>query len=105
EPSERGLEHAALLAHHYSRSDDHGKAVEALLAAAHEAGLVPPYRVAPEYYRQAWQLAETILGEREDGSHHRAALEAAHGLTRLAVYFGVTDLDGAGPAGAGGGGA
>ena len=44
---------------------------------------VPSYRVAADYYRQAWQLAETMLGEREDGSHHRAALEAAHGLARL----------------------
>jgi len=93
EPSERGLEHAALLAHHYSRSDARGKAVEALLAAAREAGQVPSYRVAADYHRQAWELAETILGEREDGSHHRAALEAAHGLTRLVVYFGVADID------------
>jgi class 3 adenylate cyclase len=93
EPTERGVEQAALLAHHYSRSDAHGKALEALLAAGHEAGQVPSYRVAAEYQRQAWQLAETILDEREDGIYHRAALEAAHGLARLAVYFGVADID------------
>ncbi len=93
EPSERGLEHAALLAHHYSHSDDHGRAVQALLAAAREAGQVPSYRVAAEYCRQAWQLAETILGEREDGSHHRAALEGAIGVARLAVFFGVADIE------------
>jgi class 3 adenylate cyclase/tetratricopeptide (TPR) repeat protein len=93
EPAERGLEHAALLAHHYAHSDDHGKAVEALLGAAREAAQVPSYRVAADYYRQTWQLAETILGEREDGSHHRAALEAAHGVARLEVYFGVADIE------------
>jgi class 3 adenylate cyclase/tetratricopeptide (TPR) repeat protein len=93
EPTERGLEHAALLAHHYARSDDHAKAVEALLGAARAAGQVPSYRIAADYYRQAWQLAETVLGEREDGSLHRAALEAAHGLARLEVFFGVADIE------------
>jgi class 3 adenylate cyclase len=93
DPIERGLEHAALLAHHYTRGDDQGKAVNALLAAGREAGQVPSYRVAAEYQRQAWQLAETILGEREDRTYQRAALEAAHGLARLAVYFGVTEID------------
>jgi class 3 adenylate cyclase/tetratricopeptide (TPR) repeat protein len=93
EPTERGLEHAALLAHHYSRGDDHGKAVRALLAAGHEAGLAPSYRVAAEYQRQAWELAESILGERDDDTYHRAALEAAHGLARLVVYFGVAEID------------
>jgi hypothetical protein len=67
--------------------------VEALLGAAREAVQVPSYRVAAEYYRQAWQLAESILGEREDGSHHRAALEAVHGIARLEVYFGVVDIE------------
>jgi class 3 adenylate cyclase/tetratricopeptide (TPR) repeat protein len=93
EPAERGLEHAALLAHHYARSDDQAKAVEALLGAARAAGQVPSYRIAAEYFRQAWQLAETALAEREDGSLHRAALEAAHGLARLEVFFGVADID------------
>jgi len=93
DPAERGLEHAALLAHHYTRGDDQGKAVHALLAAASEAGQAPSYRVAAEYQRQAWQLAETILGERgDDETYQRAALEAAHGLARLAVYFGVTEI-------------
>ncbi len=93
EPAERRLEQAALLAHHYARSDAHAKAVEALLGAAREAVEVPSYRIAAEYYRQAWQLAETILGEREDGTHHRAALEAAHGVARLEAYFGVAEID------------
>src|SRR5262249_2763406 len=85
EPAERGLENATLLAHHYARSDNHGKAVETLLRAAHEAMEVPSYRAAAGYYRQAWQLAETILGEREDGSNHRAALQGALGFARLEV--------------------
>src|SRR4029453_12934126 len=92
EPAERGLEQAALLAHHFSRSDNHAKAVEALLGAAHEAGQAPSYRVAAEYHRQARQVADTILGEREDGSHHRAALEGAKGLAGPAATFRVAHI-------------
>ena len=49
EPTERGLEHAALLAHHYGRSDDRGKAVQALLGAAREA----PREMSPTPRRAA----------------------------------------------------
>src|SRR5262249_56628067 len=49
--------------------------------------------VAAEYQRQAWELAESILGERPDDTYNRAALEAAHGLARLVVYFGVAEIE------------
>ncbi len=93
DPLTRGVDAAALLAHHYTRSDNHAKAVEALLHAARETEQVPSYRAAADYYRQAWELAEAVLGEREDGSHHRAALEASVALARLEVFFGVADVD------------
>src|SRR4030095_2489291 len=46
----------------------------------------------------AWPTSKVAGGAparaaREAGSHHRAALEAAQGLARLAVYFGVADID------------
>ncbi len=91
--SERGPGHAALLAHHYVHSDNQAKALDALLQAAREAAQVPSYRVAGEQYRQAWRLAESLLGEGEGGSRHRAALEATLGVSRLAVYFGAQDVD------------
>jgi class 3 adenylate cyclase/tetratricopeptide (TPR) repeat protein len=93
EPAGPGGEGAALRAHHYARSDNHAKAVAALLDAGREAEQVPSYGAAADHYRQAWQLAETVLGEREDGSHHRSALEAALGLARLEVFFGVADVE------------
>jgi tetratricopeptide (TPR) repeat protein len=89
---DRPAEHAALLAHHYAHSDDHVKAVDALLRAAREAERLPSYRVAAQYYRQAWQLAESVLGEREDGHFHHAALEGAAALARLTVFFGGDDV-------------
>ncbi|HEV7734371.1 MAG TPA: adenylate/guanylate cyclase domain-containing protein [Candidatus Binatia bacterium] len=89
---EPGPEHAALLAHHFARSDNHTKAVSALLRAAHDAEDIPSYRVAQNLYRQAWQLAESVLGEREDGHFHRAALEAIEATSRLTIFFGADDL-------------
>jgi len=91
--AERGPGHAALLAHHYVHSDNQAKAVDALLEAAHEAALVPSYRVAAEQYRQAWRLAETSIQSGEGGIGKRAALQATLGVSRLAVYFGASDFD------------
>jgi class 3 adenylate cyclase/tetratricopeptide (TPR) repeat protein len=91
--AEGGPGHAALLAHHYVRSDNQAKALDALLEAAHEAEQVPSYRVAAEQYRQAWRLAETMLGDGEAGSGHRAALRATLGVSRLAVYFGAANFE------------
>ncbi len=89
---EPGPEHTALLAHHYSRSDNHTKAVDALLRAAHDAEEIPSYGVANGLYRQAWQLAESVMGEREDGHFHRAALAAISAIARLTTFFGADDL-------------
>ncbi len=89
---EPGPEHSALLAHHYSRSDNHTKAVDALLVAARDTEEIPSYRVAFGFYRQAWQLAESVLGEREDGHFHQAALSAISAIARLTTFFGAEDL-------------
>ena len=89
----RGAEHAALMAHHWSRSDDQGKAVDALLRAAREAERVPSYKTAADLYRRTWLLAETLLGEGEDGRYHRIALDAIEGACRLTAFYGAIDLE------------
>jgi class 3 adenylate cyclase len=84
-----GPERSALLAHHWSRSDDRRKAAEALLAAARDAESVPSYRVAADFYRRAWEAAEAASGELPDDRLLRLALDATAGLSRLVVYFGL----------------
>jgi class 3 adenylate cyclase len=84
-----GPERSALLAHHWSRSEDRRRAAEALLAAARDAENVPSYRVAADFYRRAWEAAETASGELPDDRLLRLALEATAALSRLVVYFGL----------------
>jgi class 3 adenylate cyclase/tetratricopeptide (TPR) repeat protein len=84
-----GPERSALRAHHWSRSDDRGRAAEALLQAARDAESVPSYRTAADFYRRAWEAAEAASGEVPDDRHLRLALEATNGLSRLVVFFGL----------------
>ncbi len=84
-----GPERTALLAHHWSRSDDRRKAAEALLAAARDAEHVPSYGVAADFYRRAWEAAEAASGELPDDHLLRIALDATAALSRLVVYFGL----------------
>jgi class 3 adenylate cyclase/tetratricopeptide (TPR) repeat protein len=84
-----GPERSALRAHHWSRSDDRGRAAEALMQAARDAENVPSYRTAADFYRRAWEAAEAASGEVPDDRHLRLALEATNGLSRLVVFFGL----------------
>src|SRR5262249_42714935 len=84
-------ERSALLAHHYVRSDNREKAVEALLRAAREAEQVPSYRAAARFYREAWELAETGFGRNAERQLERVAVEAAIGLSRMRVIYNVPD--------------
>jgi tetratricopeptide (TPR) repeat protein len=88
-----GPERSALLAHHWSRSDDRARAAEALLAAARDAEDVPSYGVAADFYRRAWEAAEAASGELPDDRLLRMALEATAALSRLVVYFGLPLVD------------
>ncbi len=82
-------QHAALLAHHFARSDRADKAVPALLTAAREAEILPSYATAVDLYRQAWELAEAILADgRADGEARRWVLDATQGLARLTIIYG-----------------
>jgi class 3 adenylate cyclase/tetratricopeptide (TPR) repeat protein len=88
-----GPERSALLAHHWSRSDDRRRAAEALIAAARDAENVPSYNVAADFYRRAWEAAEAASGELPDDRLLRLALDATAALSRLVVYFGLPLVD------------
>jgi class 3 adenylate cyclase/tetratricopeptide (TPR) repeat protein len=92
-PGEATAERTALIAEHYAHGDDHAKAADYLLQAAREAEAVPSYGAAADFYRRAWQRAESVLGVREDGHFHAVAAEAAAGVSRMVVFFGASHLD------------
>ncbi len=85
----------ALLAHHFSRSDNRRKAVETLIRAAHQAENLPSYSAAAAFYRQAWELAEPMLAEagNADRDLKHAVMTATFGLVRVAVLYGPSHSD------------
>ncbi|MFQ5696784.1 MAG: AAA family ATPase [Myxococcota bacterium] len=84
DPAGKTPERAALLAHHWSRSDDRPRAVRALLVAALEAEAIPAFTTAFRFRTQAWTLAREWLlaGGVQSEADRRAALEAAIGVSR-----------------------
>ncbi len=80
----------ALLAHHFSRSDNRQKAIQALIRAAHHAETLPSYSAAVAFYRQAWELADAALAETggADRDLKHAVMTATFGLVRVAVLYG-----------------
>ncbi|MCK6553510.1 AAA family ATPase [Candidatus Binatia bacterium] len=89
---EANPERWAQLAHHFSRSDNRGRALEALLGAARSAERVPSYPSAAHFYRHAWNIATADAGDAGVGTT-RLALDAAVGLARMAVIYEVPGLD------------
>jgi class 3 adenylate cyclase/ABC-type lipoprotein export system ATPase subunit/tetratricopeptide (TPR) repeat protein len=92
--SDKTVEHAALLAHHFTRSDSRDKAIAALLRAGQGAERLPSYRLAVDFYRQAWELADAALRDAlspPDESLQHAAAEAALSLCRMTVIYSWTD--------------
>jgi len=83
-------ERSALLAHHFARSDNRDRAVEALLQAAREAAELPSYRSAAGFYRQAWELAEA--GGASDERARRTILQATQGFSSLTVLFNLPQV-------------
>src|SRR6185369_12757405 len=90
-----GPERSARLAHHWSLSDDRGRAAQALIVAARDAEQVPSYATAADFYRRAWEAAEAASGEIPDDANLRIALEATAALSRLVVAFGLPHVDAA----------
>lgn len=91
---ERTPERSALLAHHFARSANDQRAIEALLQAAVDAEKAPSYSASTRFYREAWDLAEGDLAGDGRTSIQKLALEAALGLARMVVLYNVADPDG-----------
>jgi class 3 adenylate cyclase len=82
----------ALLAYHFARGTDRRKGLEALLGAGRDAERLPSTRAAFDFFRQAWEVAEALLGEDGGEDVRRAALEAAMGVARVVVTYGLPHL-------------
>ena len=87
---ESSAERSALLAHHFARSDERDKAIEALLRAAADAERVPSYHAAREFYRAAWNMAAQALETVPDDGLRRHALSAALGFCHMSVIYAST---------------
>jgi len=75
-PGPMTAERSALLAHHFSRSDNRPKAIAALLHAGRDAEELPAYRTAVDLLRRCWELAETELAAGGGKGIRRSALQA-----------------------------
>ena len=95
EGADRDPERMALLAHHFARSDNRRKAIEALLRAAHRAEGLPSYTAAAAFFRQAWELADAALVEAggNDAELKHAVVDATFGVVRITVLYGPTHTD------------
>ncbi len=89
EATDDNPERHALLAHHYVRSDNRRKALDALLAAARHAESLPSYPTATDLYRQAWEVGYASLAEgaEVDDDFRKLVLEAGLQLCRMAVVY------------------
>jgi class 3 adenylate cyclase len=84
------LARPSLIAHHYALSENRAKAVETLLNAAAEAERLPSFHSALELQRQAWDIGEVALRERDgaDPRFRRWVMDATAGYARLTVMYG-----------------
>jgi class 3 adenylate cyclase/tetratricopeptide (TPR) repeat protein len=88
-PGAMTAERSALLAHHFSRSDNRPKAIAALLRAGRATEELPAYRTAVDLLRRCWELAEAELAAGGDDTIRRAALQATLALSRIGAIFGA----------------
>jgi tetratricopeptide (TPR) repeat protein len=89
-PGEANAERSALLAHHYTRSENRDKAITALLRAARDAERIPSFRTAARFYRTAYDLAEAVLaGGVTTAEAKRLVVETAMGILRMSVIYGI----------------
>ena len=92
-PGPMTAERSALLAHHFSRSDNRPKAIAALLHAGRDAEELPAYRTAVDLLRRCWELAETELAAGGGKGIRRSALQATLALARIGAIFGAYSHD------------
>ncbi len=94
-PGEETAERAALIAHHYVRSDNREKAVQALLHAARNAERVPSFSTAAQRYVQAWEILAADF-ERPTTPHtlQQLGLDAVIGIARMTVIYTTSEPPG-----------
>ncbi len=89
-PGEPNAERSALLAHHYTRSENREKAIGALVRAARDAERIPSFRTAARFYRSAYDLAEAALASNVATiERKRVVVETALGILRMSVIYGI----------------
>ncbi len=88
-PGDSVASRSALIAHHFSRTDDRARGLAALLQAGADAEAIPAFPTAAGFYEQAWDFAREMLATDDTSdATARQALEAARGLTRMLVLYG-----------------
>lgn len=85
---------SALLAYHYSRSDNRLKALETTLQAAAAAERVPSYDVAARLFQQAYALGEEEMTLNPQPAIERGLYTAVGALCRYLAMFGLGDMAG-----------
>jgi class 3 adenylate cyclase/tetratricopeptide (TPR) repeat protein len=79
------LSRSALVAHHFTRSENRAKGLAALVRAGSDAMQLPSYRAAADFFLRAW---ETSAGIDDDPALRPLILQAIIGLCSTVVVFG-----------------
>ncbi len=91
ESGQGGAARPALIAHHFSHSDDYENAVRATLSAAADAEKLPSYQTALDFYGEAWRLADAALSTNGDAdaseAMRRQLIAATLGYVRVSVRY------------------
>ncbi len=91
-PGEPTAERSALLAHHFTRSENRAKAIAALLRAARDAERIPSFRTASRFYHSAFDLADAALASGPaTADAKRLVVEAGTGILRMTVIYGIVE--------------
>lgn len=94
-PGEETAERAALIAHHYLRSENRAKAVQALLHAAQNAERIPSFSTAAQRYRQAWEVVATDFERTSTPvTLQQLGLDAVIGIARMTVIYTTSEPPG-----------
>lgn len=84
-PADAVPERAALMASHFARSDNHARAIDALIQAGRDAEQRASWSVAESFYRQAWERVAPLLrkpGEVDEATK-RLAMNASLSYGRV----------------------
>ena len=90
-PGDTTAERSALLAHHFTRSENRDKAVTALLRAARDAERIPSFRAASRFYHSAFDVADGLVTSSGASEAKRLVVEAGLGILRMTVIYGIVE--------------